>query len=161
MKWQTLKISIEKTITPQYSTPTEQSKPVATPRRTESIATTDIDFNSAKNWMMAAGGIALISWGGFSLFTKKESPVTQQVNQFNSAQNAIETSSENEAESIRLKLLGLTEKIDELQSQIEITTNQDRKNMLILKSRDLIIKHQDMFEALSHDDRQYIKTKPH
>lgn len=68
---------------------------------------------------------------------------------------------QNRRESIRSELMELTSQIDDLQAKIATTSNYERKNLLILKCRDLIIKHQDQYDNLKFEDKQYIKSKPH
>jgi uncharacterized protein YlxW (UPF0749 family) len=68
---------------------------------------------------------------------------------------------QNDREKNRKELSDLTTKIRSLQSKIKQETNQDKKNKLIIECRELIVKHQNVFDALKYEDKEYMKTRPH
>lgn len=66
---------------PNYKTKYEQFKPVVAPKQRELSKYSYNDYENIAGWLLAAGGIAIVSWGGFNLFLAKsfKSETTQTV----------------------------------------------------------------------------------
>jgi uncharacterized protein YlxW (UPF0749 family) len=102
--------------------------------------------------VLAASAVA------FSITSCGEKPKEVQVDPVQT-QETIEI--QNKRENTRKGLADLTTKIRSLQSKIKQETNQGNKNKLIIECRELIVKHQNDFDALKYEDKEYIKTRPH
>jgi hypothetical protein len=147
---------------PSYSVNTSESKPVATRTEYKPTRKPETDYESVAGWLLGAGGVAVVLWGGISInnwYSSIQTP--KQEVQPNTTVNGELNETQIRRDRIQKELLQKSAIIQSLKLEIKTIENYDKRFKVIQKVDELNEEYRQFWTGLDSEDRYYLKSRPH